>query len=94
MPVDKGYLQDTLAPGGGVTEVGGDWPGPYYAQVGSGLVYGAVLEASTKTHYRAGPSAGAETQGWLSRIVPPVTAEIPALAAKCAADIRAAWDHG
>ena len=24
VPVDKGYLQDTLAPGGGVTEVGGE----------------------------------------------------------------------
>lgn len=98
VPIDVGYLRKSLDPGGGVTEVGGSYESGFYAAVGSGLVYGAVLEAGTRKgatlHYRGGPSAGSETKGWLSRIVPTVMADMPGIIAKFNADVEAAWKRG
>jgi len=98
VPIDTGYLRQTLEPGGGVTEVSGSYESGFVASVGSGLVYGAVLEAGTRKgavmHYRAGPSAGDETKGWLSRIVPPVVAELPGLIGKFNAAVEAGWNRG
>lgn len=91
VPIDTGYLRQTLAPGGGVTEVGGNWEDGFYAQVGTNLDYGSILENSESHHYRGGPSAGQMTQGWLSRIEPAVIAEIPAIAQQCAREMEAGW---
>lgn len=92
VPIDTSALEESLRPGAGVTESGGSMAEGYYAQVGSNVaVYPSVLEQSPRYHYLRGPSQGAETLGWLTKVIPAMEPEIERLAAQCTADIQAGW---
>lgn len=93
VPVDTGALQNSLAPGAGVTEFGGSMAEGFYAQVGSSIaVYPSVLELSPRYHYLRGPSQGSQTLGWLSQTAENIQPAINALANTLAGDIEAAWN--
>lgn len=71
VPIDTGNLRNSLAPGGGVTEVDTSSP-PMWAAVGTNVPYGTYLEMGDNYHYLGGPSAGSQTRGWLSSTIPNV----------------------
>lgn len=93
-PVDKGTLRGGLAPGAGVTQVDASEP-PLWAAVGTPVkTYPGVLNASDKTHYRAGPNAGRGTKGWLSDVPGKVTGDVTGALAKMAGEMKDGWRHG
>lgn len=94
VPLDKGHLRASLAPGGGVTATGGSYAEGYYAAVGTNLVYGRVLEESPSALYRHGPSTGSNTAGWLSSTGTKIGGEIQAAASEAAKELAEAFARG
>lgn len=90
VPIDTGYLRNSLAPGGGVTEVDPSSP-PMWAAVGTNVPYGTYLEFGNY-HYLAGPSAGKATEGWLSSTIPNIEGAIGGAVSELAAGIQAAYE--
>lgn len=91
VPIDTGYLRNSLAPGGGVTEVDPASP-PMWAAVGTNVPYGTHLEFGDNYHYLGGPSAGKATKGWLSTTIPNIEGAIGGAVAELAAGIQAAYE--
>ncbi len=95
VPIDTGLLASNLAPGGAgaaVTHVDSANP-PTYAQVGTVIPYGRILDESERTHYRGGPSGGKPTKGWLSDVKTRTRDEFERLVSSLADDIEAGWQR-
>lgn len=78
VPIDTGYLRNSLSPGGGVTGIDPATP-PMWMAYGSNVPYGTYLEDRGNTnryHYLDGPSKGQLTTGWLSQTIPNIQSEI------------------
>lgn len=94
VPIDQGYLRQSMAPGGGTTEVDSSDP-PMWAAAGSNLPYAGALNdpSSRDPHYRDGPSAGQPTAGWLTRTLDDDGKNIGlgGLTSQLAADIAQEW---
>lgn len=92
VPIDTGRLRTSLQPGSGLTGVDPQDP-PEWFKVGTNVKYAAPLDSPEERdpHYRAGPSKGNPTKGWLSDSPAHVRPQIEALLPALAADIRKAW---
>ena len=90
VPIDTGLLRGSLSPGAGTTMIDPSNP-PKFAQVGTNLVYGGVLDQADRFHYRGGPSSGQVTQGWLSSSLDKTGAEIDDALARSAEEMVALW---
>lgn len=95
VPIDQGHLRSSLSPGGGVTMVDPSEP-PKWAAVGSDVGYGSALESpqSRDPHYRAGPSKGQPTAGWLSKTLDNVQGAVDDALGELAASIEEAHRNG
>lgn len=91
VPIDTGHLRSSLAPGGGVSGIDPSDP-PMWMAYGSNVPYGMYLEAPEKRdpHYRAGPSQGQPTEGWLSKTMDNMQGPIDEALAELAASMEAA----
>ena len=92
VPIDTGRLRSSLQPGSGTTGIDPS-PVPLWFKVGTNVEYAAPLDSpeTRDPHYRAGPSEGRPTKGWLSDSPKHVAASIEALYPRLAADIEAAF---
>ena len=92
IPIDTGRLRSSLQPGSGTTGIDPS-PVPLWFKVGTNVEYAAPLDSpeTRDPHYRAGPSEGKPTKGWLSDSPKHVAASIEALYPRLAADIEAAF---
>jgi hypothetical protein len=88
-PVDQGLLRNSIGFEVDTSDL------PLWAKVRPSVQgYPAILEGSDRTHYRAGPLAGAPTAGWFAGGVTDSEEEIDDALGGLGDGIQSVWDGG